>query len=60
MPETILADTTAVLGVLKEIALFFLGMISDVVEVVMSNPLLLIPIGVVMLYTVINVFKKLF
>ncbi len=50
----------AVLAILKDIAFAILDMISKVVEVVMANPLLLIPIGVVMLRTVISVFKSLF
>ena len=51
---------TAVLDILKTIAEFILGMIGDVVDVVMAQPLLLIPIGVVMLRTVISVFRSLF
>lgn len=51
---------TSVLDILKTIASFILGMVGDVVEVVMAQPLLLIPIGVVMLRTVISVFRSLF
>ena len=51
---------TAVLNTLKTIATTFLGMVGDIVDVVMSQPLLLIPIGVVMLRTVISVFRSLF
>jgi len=51
---------TAVLNLLKTIAEFILGMVGSVVEVVMANPLLLIPIGVVTLRTVISVFRSLF
>lgn len=51
---------TAVLDILKTIATFILGMVGQVVDVVMSQPLLLIPIGVVMLRTVISVFRSLF
>lgn len=50
----------AVLNVLKTIALFILNLVGNVVQVVMSQPLLLIPIGVVMLRTVISVFRSLF
>lgn len=50
----------AVLGILKEIAEFILSMVGSVVEVIMANPLLLIPIGVVMLRTVISIFRNLF
>ncbi len=51
---------TGVLEILKTIASFILGMVGDVVTVVMEQPLLLIPIGVVMLRTVISVFRSLF
>lgn len=51
---------TSVLEILKTIATFILGMVGQVVDVVMSQPLLLIPIGVVMLRTVISVFRSLF
>lgn len=51
---------TAVLDVLKTIAEYFLNMVSTIVGVVMDNPLLLIPIGVVMLRTAISVFRSLF
>ena len=54
------ASVTAVLEILGTIAKFVLGLVSDIVAVVMANPLLLIPIGVVMLYTVIKVFRSLF
>ena len=50
---------TAVLEILKTIATFILEMVGSVVDVVMSQPLLLIPIGVVMLRTVISVFRSL-
>lgn len=50
----------AVLGILKDIAEFILEMVGSVVEVIMANPLLLIPIGVVMLKTVISIFRRLF
>ena len=53
-------DITAVLNVLKTIAEFILQMVISVVDIVMSQPLLLIPIGVVMLRTVISVFRSLF
>ena len=51
---------TAVLEILKTIASFILNMVASVVDLVMSQPLLLIPIGVVMLRTVISVFRSLF
>lgn len=64
MEETVTAatssDITAVLDILKAIAEYILGMIGSVVDVVMAEPLLLIPIGVVMLRTVISIFRNLF
>lgn len=51
---------SGVLEILKTIATFILGMVGQVVDVVMAQPLLLIPIGVVMLRTVISVFRSLF
>lgn len=51
---------TSVLTVLTDIAKAILGCVGDVVELVMAQPLLLIPIGVVMLYTIIRVFRALF
>ena len=51
---------TSVLTILTDIAKAILGCVGDIVEVVMANPLLLIPVGVVMLYTIIRVFKALF
>lgn len=53
-------DITAVVNLLKGVSTAILGMVSEVVTVVMANPLLLIPIGVVMLRTVISVFRSLF
>lgn len=51
---------TAVLDILKAIAEYILSMVGNVVDVVMAEPLLLIPIGVVMLRTVISIFRNLF
>lgn len=54
------ADVSGVLTILTDIAKAILNCVSAVVDVVMANPLLLIPIGCVMLYTIIAVFKRLF
>lgn len=54
------ADITTVLGVLGTIVSWVFNQIASVVEIVMSQPLLLIPIGVVMVYTIIAVFRRLF
>ena len=51
---------TAVLDILKAIAEYILGMVGSVVDVVMAEPLLLIPVGVVTLRTVISIFRNLF
>lgn len=48
---------TAVLDVLKAIAEYILGMVGSVVDLVMAQPLLLIPIGVVTLRTVISILE---
>lgn len=53
-------NITQVLGLLKTIVEFVLQMVVSVVDIVMSQPLLLIPIGIVMLRTVISVFRALF
>lgn len=54
------ADVTGVLTILKEVFKFIIGALGDIVNVIMANPLLLIPIGVVLTYTIIRVFKALF
>lgn len=54
------ANVTSVLEVLKTIATFILSLVGDIVDVVIASPLLLIPIGVVMLRTVISVFRSLY
>lgn len=53
-------QVSAVLSVLSEVFGFLVNSLSTVVNVIMSNPLLLIPIGVVLTYTIIRVFKALF
>ena len=51
---------TGVLEVLKTVFDFIIESLGTIVEVIMANPLLLIPIGVVLTYTIIRVFKALF
>ena len=53
-------EVTGVLAILQAIAEGILAMVGSLVELVMSQPLLLIPIGVILLYTVISVFRKIF
>lgn len=54
------AEVTGVLAILQAIAEGILAMVGSLVDLVMSEPLLLIPIGVILLYTVISVFRKIF
>lgn len=51
---------TGVLEVLKTVFDFIIESLGTIVNVIMANPLLLIPIGVVLTYTIIRVFKALF
>lgn len=64
MEETATVATAAtisgVLELLGTISTWILGQVNSIVGVVMANPLLLIPIGVVMLRTIISVFRSLF
>lgn len=53
-------DVTGVLGIFGAVAKWLFSEIGELVTIVMANPLLLIPIGVVMTYTVISVFRRLF
>jgi len=54
------SDVSGVLAILKEVFDFIITSLTTIVSVVMANPLLLIPIGVVLTYTIIRVFKSLF
>jgi len=54
------AQVTGVLEVLGSVFTYLIGKIGDVVNVVMENPLLLIPIGITLGYVVIKFFKRLF
>ncbi len=54
------ATITSVLELLGTISTWIIGQVNSIVGVVMANPLLLIPIGVVMLRTIISVFRSLF
>ena len=53
-------QVTAVLDVLKVVVEFLFGCITSMVTIIMENPLLFIPIGVIHCYTVISVFKRIF
>ena len=54
------ADVQGVLDVLKTVVTSLFSSITSLVDVVMANPLLLIPIGVILCYTTISVFKRIF
>ena len=51
---------TGVLTILTDIAKALFEAVGSVVEMVMANPLLLIPIGVVMAYSIVKLFKYIF
>lgn len=51
---------TGVLNLLGTVITWFFGQLGEVVSIIMANPLLLIPIGVVCAYTIISIFKRLF
>lgn len=54
------ADMQALLAVLGEVFTYVIGKIGDVVTIVMENPLLLVPIGVILMATIIATFRRLF
>ncbi len=54
------ADMTSLLEVLGAVFTFVIGKIGDVVTIVVENPLLLIPIGVILMATIIATFRNLF
>ena len=51
---------TAVLEVLGAVVTFFIGQIAALVTLVMSEPLLLIPIGITITFLVVKFFKYIF
>ena len=53
-------DVKAVLDLLKSISTFMLTSVGDVLDLVMAQPLIIIPIGVVMLHTVISNIRSFF
>ena len=54
------AQITGVLDILVSIARSLFTAVGDVVTMVMAYPLLLIPIGVVMAYSIVKLFKYIF
>lgn len=62
---TVLTPATAeevqgVLGIFEVVMTAIFNGVGKVAEIVMHYPLLLIPVGVIMTYTVIKVFKAIF
>lgn len=53
-------DVTGVLEVLGSVFEFLISKIGDLVSVIMSQPLLLIPIGITVGYVIIRFFRSLF
>lgn len=51
---------TSVLTQLTEVFTWLIGKIGDLVNVIMAQPLLLIPIGITLSYVVVRFFKMLF
>lgn len=61
LTETGIANTiTSVLAILKEVFTFLMEQIGTIVDLVMSQPLLLIPIGITVAFIVIRFFKSIF
>lgn len=53
-------SVTPVLSILKEVFTWLMDQIGTLVELVMSQPLLLIPIGITLAYVVVRFFKMIF
>ena len=53
-------DISSILTALGQVTTFLIGKMSDMVDLVLAQPLLLIPIGVVLTLTVVSIFKKIF
>lgn len=53
-------NITGVLNLLGTVVTWFFSQLAEVVKIIMANPLLLIPIGVVCAYTIISIFRRLF
>lgn len=54
------ATVTSVLGTLKEVFTWLMEQIGTLVNLVMNQPLLLIPIGITLAYVVVRFFKMIF
>lgn len=54
------ADVTSVLETLGAVFTFLVGKIGDIVTIIMSQPLLLIPIGITIGYVIFRFFRMIF
>lgn len=54
------SSVTAVLEVLGAVFTYLVGKIGDIVELIMSQPLLLIPIGITIGYVIFRFFRMIF
>ena len=54
------SSVTAVLEVLGAVYTYLVGKIGDIVELIMSQPLLLIPIGITIGYVIFRFFRMIF
>lgn len=54
------AQVTSVLEVLGAVFTYLVGKISDIVGLIMSQPLLLIPIGITIGYVIFRFFRMIF
>lgn len=53
-------EVTALLDVLKSVFIFLVDQLTDLVEVIVANPLLLIPIGITIAFVIVKFFKYIF
>ncbi|MDD3999974.1 MAG: hypothetical protein PHX62_03670 [Bacilli bacterium] len=60
MEPTMAEKVTSLLTILGSVFTFIIGKFTDLVNVVMNNELLLIPIGVILTLTIIKIFKRFF
>lgn len=54
------SQITAVLEVLGAVFTYLVGKISDIVDLIMGQPLLLIPIGITIGYVIFRFFRMIF
>ena len=54
------SDVTSVLETVGAVFTYLIGKIGDLVQVIMQNPLLLIPIGITLGYVVVRFFRMIF